>query len=145
MFLDIWIYRRIRIKIMSGYFYRGKMIGRMHAQQFVIRRHMRLPPFPIRMSIFQQRSSARDTLRAFRVPKSGVFQTTLIVKNDHRRSKSKCVRKSRLSCESKALLSAPARRRSVHYPLGDFGVQSSGERNGGVPNVTSGCPSYLTT
>src|SRR5215472_4696986 len=43
MLVDIWICWRVRIKIMSGCFYHGKMIRRMYAQQFIIRCHTRVP------------------------------------------------------------------------------------------------------
>ena len=81
------------------------MRTRMCAEQRHIRRGSGYPPFPVRMSIFQDRHSTRDPLRPFRMAGAGIFQAAWVVKNRHRGCKiriSEAFRNngvtSRLSC-----------------------------------------------
>jgi hypothetical protein len=92
MVVDPWIRRRIDIKIMHGRSYLLHVITRMSAQQITLLRRLGLAPFPITMSIFQDRDGARDSIRPFRMSGRGVFSAMGIVKNDHRSCKMSLVR-----------------------------------------------------
>ncbi|MEY2543272.1 MAG: hypothetical protein QOE81_733, partial [Verrucomicrobiota bacterium] len=90
--VDAWIGRRISIKIVRGSSYLLHVIARMSAQQITLLRRLRFVPFPITMSIFQDRDGARDSIRPFRMSGRGVFNAMGIVKNDHRGCKMSLVR-----------------------------------------------------
>src|ERR1700730_10109222 len=92
MVVDVWISRRINIKIVHCGSYLLHVITRMGAQQITLLRWLRFAPFPITMSIFQHRNGARDPFRPLRMAGSGVFDAMWIVKNDHRGCKMSLVR-----------------------------------------------------
>jgi hypothetical protein len=83
MIVNVWIGRRVGIEIFRRRFDLRDMLPRMRAQQSRFGRPLRGAPFPIRMSIFQQRGCVGDSLRTLGMTRPGVFSATRIVENDH--------------------------------------------------------------
>ena len=83
MVIDPWISRRINIKIVHCSSYLLHVITRMGAQQITFLRRLRLAPFPVSMSIFQDGNGANDSLRAFWMSRGRILRATWIVKNNH--------------------------------------------------------------
>src|SRR5437667_12273743 len=96
--VDVGINRCVEIEIIGGLCNSLDMRRRMRAQQRCLVRRGWLAPFPTRMSIFQQRRGAFNSLRTLRMPWRGIIETMRIVENDHRTGK---VRRRARSCNHK--------------------------------------------
>ncbi len=81
--VDLWISRRVEIKIAARISNVINVLWRMGTQQFLVCDWSRFEPCPIRVSFFQNRNGSCDSGRAFRMPRGRIFDAVWVVKNNH--------------------------------------------------------------